>query len=559
MTTIWQDTKCGIRMVLKMSRPYLMCRWVFTVLVVFIFTGCTTLSIKEETTNKALKDKLAKIDTVQLVDHSSTPPVTVEQATEQIAKQVTEPNESRKTITLSLEQVRAYALANYLDLKVELVSPSIAQSAFDEEQAKFESTFFGSTGIQHAEAVGTGDVSETRASEVGIEKPLPTGGSISVSVPFSEGDYDSGGLAAASASFSYIQSLLHGAGTRINTQSIRIAGHQWNIISARTKLAAIYLLANADIEYWRLYAARKELDVRREQYRLAQNQLSHARKKVAAGSAPKIEIVRAEAGLASRLEAVINAETAVQSRIRDLQRIMNRDDIPLEITMDIVTLTEPNPLGLELDEKALAEQALANRMDMIELEQLLTIDDLNIELARNATLPDLTLNYTYTGRTQGRNIGSALEDLTGNTFDDHSIGLSAVFPLGNEAAKARLQGARLTRRQDLARRDRLQQLIRQDVYEAVSELDKNWRRILAAEQGVTAAERDYKVEQSQFQLGRRTSTDVLSAVTRLADAQLSKIRAFVDYEIAQINLARATGTLLGHKQIHLSLACVKTD
>jgi outer membrane protein len=552
MIKIWQDIKCGIRMLLKLSRPYLMCRWVLTVLVVLIFMGCSTSGIKEEITNKVLKDKLDKIDTVQLAEHSASPPVTVEQATEQIAKQVTEPNESRKIVTLSLDQVRAYALENYLDLKVELVNPSIAQSAFDEEQAKFESVLFGSTGIQHAEGAGTGDVSESRESEVGIEKPLPTGGLISVSVPFSEGDYDSGGLAEAAVSFSYIQSLLRGAGARINTHSIRIAGHQWNIISARTKLAAIYLLANADISYWYLYSARKELDVRREQYKLAQNQLSHAKKKVAAGSAPKIEIVRAEAGLASRLEAMISAETAVQSRVRDLQRIMNRDDIPLEIAVDIMTLTEPNPLGLELDEKALAEQALANRMDLIELEQLLTIDDLNIELARNAILPDLTLSYTYAGQTQGRSLGSALEDLTSGTFDDHSVALYATFPLGNKAAKARLQSARLTRTQDLARRDRLQQIIRQDVYEAVSELDKNWRRILAAEQGVTAAESDYKVEQSQFQLGRRTSTDVLFAVTRLADAQLSKIRALVDYEIAQINLARATGTLLGYGQISTS-------
>ncbi len=550
--TIWQDTKCGIRMVLQLSRPHPLCRLVVTMLVIIIFAGCTASSLREEATEKALKTKLDKIDTVQLIDHSSTQPVTVKQATEQIAKQVTEPNESRKTITLSLEQVRVYALANNLDLKVELVSPSIAQSAFDEEQAKFESTIFGSTNYQRTEAVSTGTVSKTQTSELGIEKPLPMGGSIRVGMPFSDDDSDSSGLAEAAASFSYIQSLLRGAGTRINTQSIRIAGHQWNIISARTKLAAIYLLANADITYWRLYAARKELDVRREQYRLAQNQLSHARKKVAAGSAPKIEIVRAEAGLASRLEAVISAETAVQSRVRDLQRIMNRSDIPLETTVDIVTLTEPNPLGLELDEKTLAEQALANRMEMIELEQRLTIDDLNIKLARNSTLPDLILNYTYTGRTQSGNLGSALDDLAGNTFDDHSIGLSAVIPLGNEAAKARLQGARLTRIQDLARRDRLQQLIRQDVYEAVSELDKNWRRILAAEQGVTAAERDYKVEQSQFQLGRRTSTDVLYSVTRLADAQLSKIRAVADYEIAQINLAYATGTLLGHGQIHIS-------
>jgi outer membrane protein len=552
MAKIWQDTKCGIRMLLKLSRPHLMCRLVVTTLVVITFGGCAASSIEKETTTKALKDKLDKIDTVQLAEHSSTPPVTVEQATEQITRQVAEPNESRKTITLSLDQVRAYALENYLDLKVELVSPSIAQSAFDEEQAKFESVLFGSTGIEHAETVDTGDVSELRASEVGIEKPLPTGGSIGVSVPFSEGDYDSGGLAEAAISFSYIQSLLRGAGTRINTQSIRIAGHQWNIISARTKLAAIYLLANADIAYWRLYAARKELDVRHEQYKLAQNQLSYARKMVVAGSAPKIEIVRAEAGLASRLEAVISAETTVQSRVRDLQRIMNRSDIPMEVNTDIMPLTEPNPLGLELDKEALAEQALENRMDIIELEQLLTIDDLSIELARNAILPDLTVNYTYAGRTRGRSLGSTLEDLTRGTFDDHSVSLSAAIPLGNEAAKARLQAARLTRKQDLARRERLRQIIRQDVYEAVSELDKNWRRILAAEQGVTAAERDYSVEQSQFQLGRRTSTDVLFAVTRLADAQLSKIRALVDYEIAQINLARATGTLLGHGQIYIS-------
>ena len=140
-----------------LSWLYPMCCWIAAVLVIIIFTGCTTSSLKEETTNKVLKDKLDRIDTVQLAEHSTSPPVTVEQATEQITKQVAEPNESRKTITLSLDQVRTYALENYLDLKVELVNPSIAQSAFDEEQAKFESVLFGSTGIQHAEGVGCRD------------------------------------------------------------------------------------------------------------------------------------------------------------------------------------------------------------------------------------------------------------------------------------------------------------------------------------------------------------------------------------------------------------------
>ena len=123
--------------------------------------------------------------------------------------------------------------------------------------------------------------------------------------------------------------------------------------------------------------------------------------------------------------------------------------------------------------------------------------------------------------------------------------------MGNRAARARLQRARLVKVQDQASHERLRQGIRQEVYEAVSELERNWRRILAAEQGVVAAYRDYRVEQSQFQLGIRTSTDVLLSARGLADAQLGQIRAFADYEIAQVNLARATGTLLGYGQVFL--------
>ncbi len=519
--------------------------------ILIILTGCTASYLEEDISSQNVRIGLDRIDTVQLADHSVSPPVTVEQATEQITQQVAEPNEVRQTVNLNLEQVRAAALANNLDLKVELVSPSIAQRTLDEEQAKFESTIFSSTDYQRTEAVGTGAVTKAQDYELGVEKPLPTGGEIQVGLPFSD-DYSSGGLAVAAASVSYIQSLLRGAGTRINMQSIRIARHEWNIASARTKLVAIHLLANADIAYWRLYSARKELEVRREQYKLAQNQLNHAQKKVTAGAAPKIEIVRAEAGLAGRLESVINAETAVQSRQRVLLRIINQEEIPLEASVDIVTETEPNPLGLELDEKQLAEQALANRMEMVELEQLLTIDDLNIELKRNSILPDLTLSYTYSARAQDGSLGSAYEDLSGDSFDDHSVGISAAIPLGNRAAKARLQRAKLEKIQDVSARDRYRQIILQEVYEAVSELQGSWRRILAAEQGVTAAYRDYRVEQSQFQLGFSTSTNVLYSATGLADAQLRRIYAFADYEIAQINLARATGTLLGHGQVRIA-------
>jgi outer membrane protein len=520
-------------------------------LVAILFAaGCQ--SIPDDTASPAPRNKLTGIDTVNLADLSETDPVSVEQATEQTTDQIADPNAAVPEIKLTLEQVRAATLANNLDLKTELISPALAQTSVDEERARFEAAFFGSAGVSRSESIGSDTITNSAAYQVGIDQPLTTGGTITLAVPFSDSDPDdSAGVADAAVSVSYIQSLLRGAGTSINTQSIRIALLQSQRTDATTKLTAINLLASADATYWYLYAARKELEVRREQYKLAQDQLTHAEKKVASGSAAKIEIVRAEAGLASRLEGVINAENSLESAERELRRIMNRPDLPLNATTRIIPQTEPHPLGLKLNEERLIEFALANRMDMIRLERQLAIDELAIEAARNATLPDLTLSSDYSASNQGTGLNNSFNRFTSGRADDLSVGLSASIPLGNKAARARLRRARLIRIQDRTRRDQRKQFIEQDVQEAISNLESNWRSILAAEQGVKAAYRDYRVEQSQFQLGVRNSTDVLYSATRLADAQLGRIRAYAQYEIAQIDLARATGTLLGHGRIQI--------
>jgi outer membrane protein TolC len=510
--------------------------------------GCSQSERAREPDLKALAAKLNRIETVELEEQSQSKPVTIKEATEQLAKTATEPNQTRPAVELTLEQVRAAALANNLDLKIEMVDPSIAQQNVDAERAKFEAVFQASAQYGRTEAAHDSDPFSSRAYEASIEKPLPTGTSITAGVPLRN---DSSGVSDAAVSVSVIQSLLRGAGTRINTQSIRIATYEKGAVDAGTKLAAIYILANVDVAYWQLYAARKELDVRREQYKLAQDQLRHARDKVQAGSAPKYEIVRADAGLSSRLEDVISAETAVRDRERDLKRIMNRKDMPLNSQTAITPLTDPDPRGIDLNAEALTASALNNRMEMIQLELRLAINDLDVELARNDTLPQLDLDYTYAAAGQAGSTGRALGNVFDRPANDHTVGLSAAIPLGNRAAQARLRQARLQKVRTQADRQRIEQQVRQDVYESVDGLEQNWRRILAAEQGAVAAYRDYQVEQQQFQLGMSTSTDVLFAASRLADAQLRRIRAFTEYEVAQVQVARATGTLLGHGNVQL--------
>ena len=533
------------------SHKRLVCRWTAIAMVWLVVAGCPAPKLKEDPKIKALSAGLNTIDTIRPSDLSDSPPVSIEQATQEVTEQVTEPNEEIPVIELTLEEVRAATLANNLELKVELIEPAIEQRSLDAERAKFEAVFSGSANYTVAET-DTGVSSTSNDYDMRVRAPLYTGGSISVGMPFGESDSDtSDGVADAAVSVSFIQSLLRGGGTRINTHSIRIAGYRKHRVDARTKQAVIFLLAEADIAYWDLYVTCRELEVSREQYKLAQDQLRHAEKKVAAGAAARTEIVRAEAGLSRGINSLINAETSVQNSQLDLQRIMNRRDMPLDANIRIDPKTEPNPLGLNIDEEKLIEIALSNRMDTIQWELQLAIDKLQVELARNRMLPDLSLSYRYDAQTEAGDAEHALGSFGDKTSDTHSVGLYASIPLGNRVAKARLEQARLQQIQNQASYARHRQFIQRDVYRTIRVINNSWRRILAAEKDVEAAYRTYQVEQSQFQIGNRTSTEVLDSATQLAEAQLRRISALAAYEVAQIGLAQATGTLLGYSRIIL--------
>lgn len=527
------------------------CVYLLTSILMIALLGCSQSRLKEDPKITSATQRLDRIDAIELRDLSGEPPVSVEEARAAAEAKIEDPNVEPETIELSLADVRAATLANNLGLKITLIDPSTAQRSLDAERAKFEAAFYSSAVYDTYES-DTDKAMPTFAYEAGVEVPLATGGSISVGMPFGHGDIgsgDSGGVADAAVSVSYIQSLLKGAGTRVNTHSIRIAQYEKHRVDAHTKQSVINLLANADAAYWWLYSAEQQLRVRREQYKLAERQLRHAQRKVAAGASPKMEITRAEAGVAARVEAVINAETAVENQQRELRRIMNRPDLPLNSDIRIVTTTEPAPQGWTIDPEALVKTALANRMETIGSELQLAIDELNVELARNDTLPDLSLGYGYTTSEANSHLGGAFRNFGDESYDSHTLGLYATIPLGNRAAKARLQRQKLQQIRNKANYALQRQYIQQDVYEAVSDLENTWRRILAADQGVEAAYRDYRLEQSQFQLGLRNSTAVLYSASGLADAQLRRIAAFSEYEIAQISLAVATGTLLGHDRI----------
>ncbi|MSR45065.1 MAG: TolC family protein [Phycisphaerales bacterium] len=488
---------------------------------------------------------------------SNVAPQSLDDAMEEAkAKGFTPPSYPVKT-SITVADVRAMALANNLDLRVAQFDPAVGVTRIDEELAKFEAVLNASytkntTGLltQLEEGVST----DTSNANIGVSVPLATGGTISTGTLINQSD--DGGLDIpgfepyeAGLQFSISQPLLRGAWIGTNTASIRIAKYQGRMIDARTKLQTIRILADAEKAYWNLYRAARQLDVRVRQHEVAQTQLEQAQRRVAQGLAPEIEVMRAQSGLGTTIEQVIVADNVLRLRQRDMKRFMNDPRFPVESQTALNTATDPSPVNLQFDDQRLLDEAMAGRMELLELELQLLVDAEEVGLARNAALPNFVVSYQYQYLGDSTSVGSAYAAL--GDGDGYNLTVTASVPLGNEAAKARISRSILTRLQRLGTREARRQSITQEVLNAADTVENTWRRILAARFEAVLAGRTLAGERRQFDVGVRTSTDVLDASARLADAQSREVDALSGYQIALIDLAFATGTTLGSSGIVL--------
>lgn len=476
--------------------------------------------------------------------------------------------------TISIADARMQALKNNLSIQVVKIDPLIAGTGIREEEAKFDniifayakyqeidspkmsgdSVVFTANGPLNQQAVKLNTLEQQKRNaqvEAGIKIPLRTGGTVTLSSPlenrassalFNSDEYRS------ALTFSISQPLLRNAGREVNEASIRIAEFSARATELNTRLQSIRIIAMVDKAYWALYQAWGELDVRRQQYELAAQNLDMVKTRVKEGLSAAIEINRAEIGVADRMDALIMAETNVKLAQRQLNLLMN--DLSESGKRFIVPSSEPNLLKYEFDRNKLLEEALAGRLEILEQEVKLAADQAKIGYLENQTLPLFMLDYQYGALSNTQNSASQIyQNLFNGQFSDWSIGLKFEMPFNNGVRKEQLERAVLQRNQRLATKELQILTVKKEIFDALDYVDQNWQRILAARQQVLVAGMNYQAELKQFNEGLRTMTEVLETLTRLGDAQLKELRAVTEYQVALIDTAYATGTLLGYSKL----------
>lgn len=522
---------------------------------VLLSSGCDAIFKPKTPYWRPAPEQVGVISAVDLASRSTEPLEGPDEAMEAALANrlpITTPEESR---AVGIAEVRRAVIEGNLELRTELVSPEIARANLGAEEAKFESTLFAGYTRNDQGVITNLEQGEPTSSDeflAGIRLPLASGGTITVDTLATQSDLGSGfpgGQVApweSNLRFSISQPLLRGAGA-VNTASIRIAKWNRDLADARLKLATIRILADADKAYWRLYEAWRELEVRKSQYERATSQLERAQRRLDAGDAPEIDVIRARSGVGSTLESIIRADASLRQRQRALKRLMNLADLPIGSETAIIPRTEPNPLRIELDGGELAAEAISNRMEMLELEIQLAIDATTVDIRRNEALPVFAFDYRYSIQGDDQTFDAAYGAL--GDSDSHRIGINGEIPIGNAQRENRLSAAILQRVQRLATREARGQAIESEVFDALDRLRQAWQSILAARLETVLAARTAVGEERQFEVGIRTSTDVLEAQSRLADAQSREVQSLAAYQIALVDIAFATGTLLGQSKV----------
>jgi outer membrane protein TolC len=467
---------------------------------------------------------------------------------------------------ISLVECRSLTLTKNLDLQADFISPQIAQQQVLAQQAKFESTFnlsvndtrTVSPNFYGGQSTST-YVSDSLTVTPSLAIPLQSGGTVSLDWSLLTNVYDSGdqggtgSSAQTQVSLTLQQPLLRNAWMDYNEASIVLAQVGEGSAAATTQLAVINALVDTENLYWGLYLAWERLQVQLEIYKRTKSILADSREMVERNQGSISSVYNFEVSLASSVISVIDAERDLKLASRALKSKMQDPAISLDSSHALRPTSKPVLIAFDFNRDKLVSLAMANRADLLQMELDQVSDAVNVLMAENQMLPDLSIiaGYSLNGiSAQNQSINTA----TQNLYDDRSpngwqIGLTASVPLGNEAAIAAYQSALLMRLQSIADIRSQEILVTREVLDAVDRLNAGWELILTSRYKVAAAQRNVDAMSTLFQLGERTSSDVANAIFLLSEAKIQNAQSEATYQINLAALAKSAGCLMGHAGI----------
>ncbi|MBK9946429.1 MAG: TolC family protein [Nitrospira sp.] len=483
------------------------------------------------------------------------------------------PPEHQEMVSLATAAVQA--LQNNLDIRLSRYTKESRVVDIVIEQAKFDPTVsvngrfnrnvdplnrpvFGATGNQLDQI--TAFDQRTHSLTVEASTTLLTGGNINMNYNPSRNSVNqdlaagflfnpawTGGL-----SLTVTQPLLKNAGIAVNKTLITIAQNNAAVEQHVFRDRVLSVIASIEQRYWELVFARENVKVAQAAMKAAEELLATNRIKAEAGMRPVVDVLQAEAAVASRREQILVAEKAVRDEEDQFRTLLNPGEAELRKNVRLTPVDIPKT---SLDPHSLEEAietAFEQRPEMAQAKKQMESSEVNTEFARNQLLPTLSIQGTMGLSGLGSDYGGSFNRSFSGDFYNYGVGLVFSYPLGNRSAFSTYNKRRLEAKNAEVTLENVRNQIILGVREAVRRVETDFNRIETTRSARILAEKQLQMEQERLKVGLSTTRFVLEFQRDLATAQGREGRAIVDYNKSLSNLSRQKATTLERYQIELS-------
>jgi outer membrane protein TolC len=364
----------------------------------------------------------------------------------------------------------------------------------------------------------------------------------------------------ANLRLSWFQPLLKDFGNKVNETAIVLASKDRQIDEEDFRTRVQVMLVEVEDAYWTLVYEMQDLEVRKEALGLAKELLRLNKIRVEVGTLPPIDITQAEAGVASREEAVIIAEANIENAEDRLRRVMGLDPQDPQWTRRIVPTEDLSILERQVALDREIEKAIANRTDLASARLRLEKTDVSLAYQKDQLRYSLNFRADYVleglagdssqaGREE--DVLDALSVLSDVDFPTYQATLTLGIPIGNRTAEAEYAKTRLGREQAAIAYEDYERAAIVQVGVAVRRVNTDRKRIDAAEKNRFLQEKTVEAEQKKFDNGLSTSFEVLQLQKDLAEARSAENAAKRDYRNSLANLDLVTGILEQAKGVRI--------
>lgn len=355
-----------------------------------------------------------------------------------------------------------------------------------------------------------------------------------------------GGLA-----FTFTQPLLRNFGTEINRTFIKVAQNNAKVEEQVFLDRVLTVIATVEQSFWELVFVNENLKVAESALRAAQELLASNRAKAKAGVMSVVDVLQAEAAVASRVEQVLVAEKAIRDQEDQFRRLLNPPEEELRQDVRLIPLDKPTQTLEAISAEEAIDVALERRPEILQAKKNIETADVNVKFAKNQMLPNLSFQGTSGLAGLGGNGGDMVNRNFSADFYNYGAGFVLSYPLGNRSAISQYNKRQLEGQNARAAFQSVRQQVIVGVREAVRRVQTDFKRIETTRSARIMAEKQLQAERERLNVGLSTTRFVLDFQRDLATAQGNELRAIVDYNKSLSNLARVKATTLDKYNIQL--------